>query len=252
MDFDIEVEGDKYELLYDAFGNIGITAHKLKIIYDRDENNKFYEEIEGEASFLQDIKLGYENSKFKLSITKANRNLEESARLNIKEYLTNDQLPEDYGLNECIQTGFSRLSMNGLKLSCRLILEDSVFDKLLLILSSNNLTGFGFYANYLCIYKMLKTNENKEYYEAAEIEKDIYIFPPKGAMYPGTTFGAITRLFIDSNSVLINQPYQKEDAHPIEISPVELSMINLIRHTGIMANTLIIGFIAIFLLLMFK
>lgn len=253
MNFDIEVEGDKYKLLSsNVFGNIGVMANTLKIKYDRDENNNFYEEIEGKASFLQDINFGYNSIEFNLYIRKAHENLEESARLNIEDNLCAIYAPGDYILNDCIKTGFSHLSKESSSINCILILEDSIFEKLIVILKSNNLSGFGFYANYLYIYKMLKSEKNKEYYEEAEMEKNIYLFKPKGAKYPDSSFGAVTSLFINSNSVALNQPRQKDNAHLIETSSGELSMTELIRHTGIMANTLIIGFIAIFLLIIFK
>jgi hypothetical protein len=204
MDYEKDVNGTKYILSHSNWLT-GIQVDSLYVDLKKD-GNKFHEEITAKASFIQDLsfcclsehdELYFGSKIIDLEIRKTNDeiSIEESARSNLANYLTPEDDPYPHGLNDCINTGFSHLSIYAGRTNCILVLEDNIFERLLSLIKNNSLRSFSFAPKYLSLYTKGSTHQG----HITDKNQSFYIIKSEGQLYPNSTFGTLSDLNITTN-----------------------------------------------------
>lgn len=228
------------------------------------ESNERYEELTGSAEFLnydrlvvitKDGSRSISQSKLNLTIRKAENDIKDSAMQNLKQYLGDIENLEEYGLNECVNAGFSHLTyleniFNYDKgIECILILANEVYDELVEQIKSQTITTAMLEINYFNIFNLVKTKENKEWFEFSNAEKEIYILAREkdgdNDLF-ASTFGFIETLIVDTHKNYVSKKLNEivnENDEPREYEHILLNHITAIR------TIIVLGLFVIILLL---
>lgn len=252
MDYEKEVNGTKYTRChYNWLTGIQVDSLHINLIKD---DKKFYEKITCKAEFIQELSLCYlselEGScsfsrDIDLRIVKKDEDIsiEESARANFSDYLTPEDNPDDYGLRDCINKGFSHLSIISGRIKCNLVLEDNTFEKLISLIKSNSLCSFSFAPSYLSIY----TEEPLQSGNFVDKNQKFHIINSEGSRDPASTFGALSDFHITTNDWQLNRTDVKSISNDFLILTETLKQI--FSQLVSLSNLILYGFTATIILL---
>lgn len=220
----IEINNEEYDQI--RIVSIAVNELKIRHILSSTDGERNVELI-GTAEFLNFERLeivsndgsrSRSQSQLNLTIRKSENEggLKNSALLNIKDYVGDIESIEDYGLDECVNTGFSHLTYYeniydyDKKINCVLILADDVYEILLEQVKTKSISNMILGINYFNIFIKLKTEDNKKAYEFGKEEENIYILAKDNdGELSATTFGYIEIFLLDTHKNLMSKKLTK-------------------------------------------
>lgn len=247
---------------YEQIALVRFAVNELKIKHNLGSSDGVrYEELKGDGEILNYAKLtiissdgsrSLSQNKINLSISKGD-DIKHSALLNLKNYLGEIENIEDYGLNECVNAGFSHLTYSesiydyDRKIECTLILADDVYDILLAQVKSQVISKLMFAVNYFNLFNKVKSISEKELYEFGNEEAKVYIFAEdSGVELIASTFGSVETFLVYTHKNTLIEKIDKTVNENDELKEYEQ---NILNHMATIRIIIVRGLFVIILLL---